>query len=97
MGNQSIQRERREHPRTVYPQAAQPVLQVGPQAYAIVDISASGLRFQHEDAIKIDGWINGRIIFADQEPIKIDGIVVRHQDGDMGLRFATPMALPANI
>ena len=97
MADQPFQRERRKHPRTVLPQAAQPVLQVGPQAFAIVDISASGLRFHQDDSVKLNGWINGRIIFADREPIKIDGIVVRHRDGDMGLHFATPMALPANI
>ena len=94
MANRPFKKERRKHPREVFPVTAQPVLQVGPQAFAVVDISASGLRFQHEGVVNLGGWVSGRILFGDREPIKIDGIVIRNQGGDMGLHFATPLPLP---
>lgn len=91
---QAVHQERRKSPRSTFPLAEQPILQVGPQAFAVSDISASGLRFRSEDRVSLGGWINGRILFADHEPIAIDGIVVRKKDGDMGLHFATPMDFP---
>jgi hypothetical protein len=94
MASRLISEDRRKYTRETFPEASQPILQVGPQAFAVVDISASGLRLRKDDGTQLGGWISGRILFGDREPIKIDGIVVRNQDGDLGLHFAAPMAFP---
>jgi len=97
MSSRQVNQERRKHPREVFPVATQPVLQVGPQAFAVVDISASGLRFQYDGVVNLSGWVSGRILFDDRDPIKIDGIVVRNQGGDMGLHFASPLRQDLHI
>jgi hypothetical protein len=86
--------ERRKHPRTAFAVADRPIFKVGPQEFAVVDISASGLRFQNEERINLGGWVSGVIVFAGCDPIRIDGIVVRNQAGALGLHFATPLLQP---
>ena len=86
-------RDRRAQVRTEYPPHARPVLEVRGRRFEVVDISSHGLRFGHGDGVNLAGWINGTVRFADRDAIDIDGIVVRHHNGELGVHLVTPIAI----
>ena len=79
--------EKRKHLRMIYPVAARPVFRFRGQKLEIKDVSRGGLRFCCRDKIKIRGWVNGRMDLSDGTRIKVEGVVVRVDNEDMGLSF----------
>ncbi len=79
--------ERRTHLRMRYPAAARPVFRFRGQRLEIKDVSRGGLRFSCREKIKIRGWVNGRLELIDGTSIKVEGVVVRVDNEDMGLSF----------
>ena len=88
MGNNEYDgREKRKHMRMIYPAGTRPVFRFRGQKLEIKDVSRSGLRFSCHSQIKVRGWVNGRMDLTDGTSIKVEGIVVRIDNNDMGLAF----------
>jgi|GEM_PF-740170 len=79
--------EKRKSLRRIYPAAARPILRFRGQKLEIKDVSRGGLRFCSCEKIKIRGWVTGRMDLIDGTSIKVEGIVVRVDNTDMGLSF----------
>jgi len=79
--------EKRKYMRMTFPTAGRPIFRSRGQKFTIKDLSRGGLRFCGQDNIKIRGWVNGRMDLADGTSIKVEGIVVRVNNHDMGLSF----------
>ncbi|BBO70104.1 hypothetical protein DSCA_40340 [Desulfosarcina alkanivorans] len=85
--------ERRTGPRTSTGTPQEPILKVGRQAFDVVDYSCSGLRIAGGNRFPLSGWIQGTLCLAGRNPIPIDAIVIRRQDGEVGLRLIVPIAV----
>ncbi len=70
-----------------------PTLKVGRQEYEVVDYSKNGLRISHNDPFPLSGWVEGVLYIAGREPITIDAIVVRCEDGHVGLHLIAPISV----
>jgi hypothetical protein len=79
--------EKRKHPRTTYPTGLGPMFQTNGQAFKVKDISKGGLKFCHQEKVKIQGWVKGTMDLSDGNAIELEGIVVRAADKEMGLWF----------
>jgi hypothetical protein len=86
--------ERRGHSRQGYRDTIiRPKLIVGKVRFEVVDISERGIRFVDSKKIKIQGWVNGTLVFPDNRSIEIDGIVVRRRNDEIGLHLIGPIDL----
>ena len=83
--------EKREYTRRFFAPDHRPTIRIGPQEFDIIDISERGVRFVNDKKLFQDGWVNGTIVFPDRVPIDVDGVIVREEDGDMGLRLIAPI------
>ena len=83
--------EKRAYTRTNYPMDHRPTIRIGHQEFDIIDISERGVRFVNDKKITQQGWVNGTIVFPGQVPIDVDGVIVREEDGDMGLHLVAPI------
>jgi len=86
-----LENERRRHPRHSYGVSSRPLLKIDRQEFEVVDYSRNGLRIAVSDQHPMAGWIKGVLCLAGHDPIHIDAIVVRRQDGEMGLRLIVPL------
>ena len=88
MGNTEYKgMEKRKHLRTIYPAAKRPTFRTRGEKLKIKDVSRGGLKFCNRDKVKIKGWVEGTIDLTDGTCIKVEGIIVRVEDDDMGLSF----------
>ena len=83
--------EKREHPRKFFTPGHRPTIRIGLQEFDIIDISEKGVRFVNDKKIVQQGWVNGTIVFTDGAPVDVDGVIVRNEDGDMGLHLLAPI------
>lgn len=83
--------ENRTHPRHSGRTSSRPVLKVGRQEFEVMDYSRNGLRIAGGNQYPMSGWIKGVLHLAGRDPIHIDAIVVRREDGEVGLRLIAPI------
>jgi PilZ domain len=79
--------EKRKHLRTIYPAAKRPIFRARGEELKIKDVSRGGLKFCNRDKVKIKGWVEGTIDLTDGTCIKVEGIIVRVENDDMGMSF----------
>ena len=83
--------EQRTHTRHSIRNSSRPLLKVGRQEFEVVDYSRNGLRIAGGGQYPMAGWIKGVLCLAGRNPIPIDAIVVRREDGEVGLRLIAPI------
>lgn len=89
-----LDNERRKHPRqSCDTSSSRPLLKIDRQEFDVVDYSRNGLRIAVSDQHPMSGWINGVLYLVGHDPIPIDAIVVRRQDGEAGLRLIAPLTI----
>jgi len=91
MGKNYAGIEKRAHSRKNYPLNHRPTIRIGLQEFDVIDISERGVRFINDKKIFQQGWVNGTIVFTDGVPIDVDGVIVRDENGDMGLHLVAPI------
>lgn len=84
--------ENRKHPRSAFPPSLRPIFLSEGQAFEVEDISKGGLKFSHQDKIRIHGWVQGTIGLTNGTIVELEGIVVRTTDKNMGLAFIDELA-----
>jgi hypothetical protein len=93
MGKNYAGLEKREYARRFYAPDHRPTIRIGLQEFDVIDISERGVRFVNDKKIIRQGWVNGTIVFTDKVPIHVDGVIVRDEDGHMGLHLVAPIDL----
>jgi hypothetical protein len=83
--------EKREHTRRFFTSDDRPTIRIGIQEFDVIDISERGVRFVNDKKVTQKGWVNGCIVFPGKVPIDVDGVIVRDEDGDMGLHLVAPI------
>ena len=90
----------REFYRLVYPLQAAPKFLAASAQYRVVDIGEGGFRYavgEGEGAVPFDGdEVSGTIIFAEEDPLEVHGVVVRYRDGEVAVhcqRQRIPLAI----
>jgi len=91
MGKDYAGIEKREHTRRFFLAGQRPTIRIGPQEFDVIDISERGVRFVNDKKITQQGWVKGTTVFTDKVPIDVDGVIVRDEDGDMGLHLVAPL------
>ena len=87
------EKERRADQRHSFEHPMRPTLAVGPRKYEVVDYSKNGIRISHRDPFPLSGWVEGVLCIPGREPIAIDAIVIRCEDGHVGLRLIAPISV----
>jgi len=85
--------EKRAHNRMVFEPDHRPTIRIGPQEFKVIDISERGLRFVNDKAVAQRGWVNGTLAIPGKPVMDVDGVIVRREDGDMGLHLVAPLDL----
>jgi len=82
----------RAHYRIPYPEYEGPRLVVGHQVCEVVDCSERGLRFRSEaHLLPAPGqMVEGRLRFPRGIEVRVEGMVMRVQDGEVALRLIGP-------
>ncbi len=87
----------REFFRLQYPPPAAPKFVMDGVAYRIVDIGEGGFRYAAADGAPAAGpTVKGVIEFEDQDPLEIEGTVVRTQAGEIAVR-CPPRSIPLSV
>jgi len=89
----SYDSEQRTHIRHSIRTSSLSVLKIGRQEFEVVDYSRNGIRIAGGDQYPIAGWIKGVLCLVGRNPIPIDAIVVRREDGEVGLRLIAPISV----
>ena len=87
------EKERRAVPRNSCVHPERPTLAVGPGKYEVINYSKNGLCISHRDPFPLSGWVEGVLYIPGRQPIPIDAIVIRCEDGNIGLRLITPISV----
>ena len=79
--------EKRQHHRIRYPLSERPKFHDADRIYAVLDISARGLRYAIPDGLFPKPYepVKGILRFRHNTPIAIDSVVVRAQNGEVAL------------
>jgi PilZ domain len=83
--------ERRTATRNSTDTPPRPTLKVGRQEFDVVDVSRHGLRIAGGNQLPLSGWVKGVLHLVGRNPIPVDAIVIRRQDGEVGLRLIAPI------
>ena len=83
--------EKRAHIRRFFAAEHRPTIRIGFQEFDVIDISERGVRFINDKKVTQQGWVNGTIVFPGRGPIDVDGVIVREDNGDMGLHLVAPI------
>lgn len=83
--------DRRSYSRREFKPGERPTLKIGKIEFEVIDISEGGLKFVNNKKINIEGWVSGTLTFLDNRSIDIDGIIVRKQDGEIGMHLVGPI------
>ncbi len=78
-------------PADFIPSDHRPTIRIGIQEFDVIDISERGVRFVNDKKVTQKGWVNGCIVFPGKVSIDVDGVIVRDEDGDMGLHLVAPI------
>ena len=70
-----------------------PRLKTGAHEFEVKNISEKGLCLANSKKVVLSGWISGTLIFSDDTAKKIDAIVVRNSDGEIGLHLVGPISV----
>lgn len=79
--------EKRAHTRRFFTADNRPTIRIGPQEFDVIDISERGVRFVNDKKIFQKGWVNGTITMPGRTSIQVDGVIVRQENGDLGLHL----------
>jgi hypothetical protein len=87
----------REFFRLQYPPPAAPTFVMNGVAHRVVDIGEGGFRFALTEQDAIPGrTVTGVIEFEDEDPLELEGTVIRTQDGEVAVR-CPPRSIPLAV
>ena len=87
----------REFFRLQYPPPAAPTFMANGLAHRVVDIGEGGFRYALADGEPPPGsTVAGVIEFEDEDPLEVEGIVVRSQNGEVAVR-CPPRSIPLPV
>jgi len=85
--------EKRQHKRKEYRDGHRPTLTIRGFAFEVLNISERGLGFLHDEKMNLTGWVTGTLLFENDTTVDIEGIIVRREDGQIGLHLVDSISL----
>ena len=79
--------------RKEYSPSERPLLKIGGFEFDVLNISEKGLGFILDKQIKLSGWVNAKLVIANQTAVDVEGIIVWRQKGESGPHLVTPLNL----